>query len=275
MSRGRSHAVPARSRVAFVLAALVAGALSWLATPAWSATQTIDVGNFYFGSPGTTVINATVGDQLRFVVSTGTSHDISVLGVSSGPINKDDPPFVVTLTQAGSFTIECTTHQAQGHSVQLEVAPAPTTTTTSPPATTTTTTTTTTAPPGGSTTTSTTTTTILGSTTTTTAPPGGSTTTSTPPGGTTTTLASEVSTTIAGGSPGGSTTTSAAPGTGPGVPGATGDDPDVGDQALGVTSPGIEDAGWVRPLWWTILGGSIVGLVWVAIAWRKRPTEYD
>ena len=259
-----------------MLLGVVTGVIGLLATPARSATQTIDVGNFYYGSPDTTVINATVGDQLRFVVSTGTNHtvDIAGLGVSSGAFNKDDPPFVVNLDQAGTFTIACSIHAAQGHSVQLDVAPAPTTTTTiattttTTIATTTTTSTTTTTLPGGSTTT----TLPSGSTTTTTGAPGGTTTTS--PGGVTTTSPPGVSTTLAG-STSEATTTSTIVSTGPGVPGASGDGPDPGDQALGVTSPGIDDAGWLRPLWWSILGASVVGLVWVAIAWRRRPTEYD
>lgn len=272
------RSVSIRLDARFMLASLLlaAAAVALLSSPARSATQTVDVGNFFFGD-GT--ITATVGDQLRFTVSSGNNHTVEIteLGISSGDLDKDDTYTTPVLTAPGTYRIWCATHTTQGHEATLTVVAAPTTTTTVAITTTTTIVpTTTTTIPGGTTTTTqpgTTTTTVPGATTTTVP---GATTTAPPPGGTTlppseSTTSSTVGAT--GPTDGGDETPSTTAGSG--TESAESADTSGDAQAVGPGSPAIDDAAWLRPLWWAVLAASVLGLVWVGVAWRRRPTEYD
>ena len=184
--------------------AIVAGGLAFTQTPAGAATVIdIHVGSFYFedSTVGDGVINAKVGDQLRFTFDDNGAHtaEVDELGISSGAQGAGAVFVTAPLTQAGTFTLYCKPHRNRGHLTTLVVSennPPPTTTTITP-----TTVTTTTAPPTTTTTTrsSTTSTATTSSTTSTTTAGGGGVSSSTTLGNSTTsTAASSSSTTSLG-----------------------------------------------------------------------------
>lgn len=137
-----------KKRIAVPLVAMAA-ALA-LAGPAQAALRQVHVGNFYFedATVGDGKVEATVGDQLQFVIDdggSGTPHTVEVdeLNIHSGMLSTGQTFTTPPIPQAGTYLLYCKTHLNRGHKTTLIVDPAAgtgtTTTTTTAPSTTTTT----------------------------------------------------------------------------------------------------------------------------------------
>ncbi|HZN16004.1 MAG TPA: hypothetical protein VFB78_17180 [Acidimicrobiales bacterium] len=113
--------------------------------PARAALREVRVGNFYYED--STVddgkVEATVGDQLKFVVQDGgpgTPHTVEVdeLNIHSGSIGSGKTYTTPPLQTAGTFKLYCKPHEAKGHKTTLIVynagEPIPFPTTTAPAA---------------------------------------------------------------------------------------------------------------------------------------------
>lgn len=138
-------------RAALVIAALLGIGLAVLgAHAAYGALVEVKVGNFYYDdqSVGDGKVEATVGDQLRFVVQDGgpgTPHtvDVDELDIHSGSLPSGSTFTTPALGRAGTFRLYCKPHDRRGHVATLVVynadgsLPAATTTTAAPAPTTT------------------------------------------------------------------------------------------------------------------------------------------
>lgn len=127
-----------------LLAAAVAAWAGVAMAPALAAVRSVSVGNFYFDddTPGDGVVQAQVGDQLRFVVKDngpGTPHTVEVddLGIHSGSLGSGETFTTPVLDRPGTYRLYCKPHDQRGHVATLVVSgSAPPTTaapTTAPP----------------------------------------------------------------------------------------------------------------------------------------------
>lgn len=108
--------------------ATVAVATAIFAVPAFAATKSVKIGDFYFGSKGAKpTVTAKVGDTVKwsYAKSGKAAHNVTV---KSGPVKfksktlKPGSSFSQKLTKAGTYKIVCTFHVGQGQTMTLKVS---------------------------------------------------------------------------------------------------------------------------------------------------------
>jgi plastocyanin len=106
------------------LAAAAVLAVAAVAVPAFAATRTVKVGDFYFvkkGSPPTVTVKR--GTVVKWVWAGKTAHNVTV---TRGPVKfasktQIKGTFSRTLTKKGTYYIVCTIHKALGQKMTLKV----------------------------------------------------------------------------------------------------------------------------------------------------------
>jgi plastocyanin len=99
-------------------------AIAAVAVPAFAATRTVKVGDYFFvrkGSPPTVTVKR--GTTVKWVWTGKTAHNVTVL---RGPVKfasktQVKGTFSRRLTKPGTYSIVCTIHKALGQKMTLKV----------------------------------------------------------------------------------------------------------------------------------------------------------